>query len=314
MNPSFRNYTHENFLGYCEVIYSRMRIISVSQKKSIKVEIMRIGIYYFSATGVTDQISRQIASELEKQGHTTNLTNILIPETRNKPIDFSIYDFIFFGFPVFAGRAPKIAEDWITTLEGNHQKCSMFFTYGARDLEWAHQCTYYLLRSASFHVVLSAEFICRHSYNATGWTLAEDRPNQTDLDVAANFALESLSRSESDLFFEFDLSKFAYKDQKERKELKGKWANFYPFRIQESCSMCFLCENECPTGAFNATNGVADRDLCIACMHCVTICPDGVIQTGDTSVIFKRFINFLRLTPKNVSKKSSRILTSYSTK
>ena len=128
---------------------------------------MNIGIFYFSATGVTEIISNHIAKILEGEGHSVVRVNIITPESRQSPVEFSEFDAFMFGFPVFGGRPPTIAEEWMKTLDGKNQKSSMFFTYGARDLEWAHQVTYYLLTQAKFQVVLSAEFIGKHSFNVS---------------------------------------------------------------------------------------------------------------------------------------------------
>ena len=116
---------------------------------------MNIGIFYFSATGITEKIANHIAVIVRKEGNKVKQKNIITPESRRNVIDFLEFDACIFGFPVFGGRPPIIAEEWMSTLEGKNLKCSMFFTYGARDLEWAHQVTYYLLRKANFKVVLS---------------------------------------------------------------------------------------------------------------------------------------------------------------
>ncbi len=273
---------------------------------------MNIGIFYFSATGITEKIANHIAAILRKEGNSVKWKNIIKPESRQNSIDFLEFDTCFFGFPVFGGRPPTVAENWMRTLEGKNQKCSMFFTYGARDLEWAHQVTYYLLTRANFQVVLSAEFIGAHSFNVgEGWSLAEGRPNQLDFDVAMQFARESLKRFHGELLFNFDLSRFVYEaiESEEIEETNGPFAIFYPFREQSECSMCYLCENECPAEAFNANSGEPDKSLCIQCMHCVTICPDKVLQIGNVSHIFKEyFIDKWGLTEDVVDKKRSRIV------
>ena len=270
---------------------------------------MNIGIFYFSATGITETIANHIVTILEKKGHSITQKNIIIPKSRQKIIDFSEFDACFFGFPVFGGRPPSVAEDWMRTLEGSNQKCSMFFTYGARDLEWAHQTTYYLLTQANFRVVLSAEFIGAHSYNVgKGWSLAKDRPNQLDFDVATNFALESIKSFKQDLLFHIDLTNFVYKPWK-IKRVYGPYAHFYPYRMRDDCSMCYLCENECPVNAFNAESGKPKKKRCIRCMHCVTICPDKVLQIGDLSQLFQEiFIDKYGLTKDVVEKKRSKIV------
>ncbi|MFX0030857.1 MAG: EFR1 family ferrodoxin [Candidatus Hermodarchaeota archaeon] len=269
---------------------------------------MNIGIFFFSATGITDLISNHIANILEREGNTIKLTNIITPESRQKEVDFSEFDATMFGFPVFGGRPPTVAEEWMSTLDGKDQKCSMFFTYGARDLEWAHQVTYYLLSQANFQVVLSAEFIGKHSFSVgNGWSLAEDRPNKLDLNVATEFAVKSISRFQKDTKFSIDLSDFIY-EPRVIEESFDEWANVYPFRVENDCSMCCLCENECPVKAFDAEYGVTNRKLCIACMHCVTICPEEVIQIGDVTQLVKDFLERTGLTDEVVKNKRSKII------
>jgi ferredoxin/flavodoxin len=269
---------------------------------------MNIAIFYFSATGITGMVSRHIASILESGGNSINLINIITPEKRQVQYNFSEFDACIFGFPVFGGRPPSVAEEWMSTLNGRNQKCSMFFTYGARDLEWAHQVTYYLLTRANFRVVLSAEFIGSHSFNvAEGWSIAKDRPNQLDFEVATDFALQSINRFQKSVDFKIDLTGFSYKPKK-FKESKGIWAELYPSRENRDCTMCYLCEKECPTGAFNANVGETNRKLCITCMHCVTICPDRVITVGDGSRLFTYFTDRLGLTQDVIELKRSKII------
>lgn len=269
---------------------------------------MNIAIFYFSATGITETVSNHIATILEKEGHSITLKNIIIPNSRRSQVDFLEFDACIFGFPVFGGRPPSIAEEWMRTLNGRNQKCSMFFTYGARDLELAHQVTFYLLTQANFKVVLSAEFIGKHSFNvAKGWSLAEGRPNQLDFDVATEFALQTIIQFKRDSKFNIDLSDFTYKSKKVR-ESHGFWKNFYPLRDTDDCSMCYMCEKECPVEAFDALLGEPNRKRCIQCMHCVSICPDKAIHIGDVSQLFEKFKKRFGLTEDVVENKRSKII------
>jgi flavodoxin/NAD-dependent dihydropyrimidine dehydrogenase PreA subunit len=269
---------------------------------------MNIGIFYFSATGITELISNHITSILENEGHSVTQKNIIALDSRKSSIDFSKFDACFFGFPVYGGRAPSVAEEWMRTLDGKDKKCSTFFTYGARDLEWAHQTTYYLLIKANFKVVLSAEFIGKHSFSvAKEFSVAEGRPNQTDYEVVTKFARESISRFQKESEFSIDLSEFNYTPIK-IEESEGLMALAYPSRDKDDCSMCNLCENECPVNAFDLITGRTNRKLCIKCMHCVTICPDRVIHIGDITEIYKYFIEELGLTADVVQKKMSKII------
>ena len=269
---------------------------------------MNFTIFYFSATGVTETISNHIATILEGEGNAVKLTNIITPESRQSQFDFSEFDACMFGFPVFGGRPPTVAEKWMKTLKGRNLKCSMFFTSRGPIPPDANQTTYYLLTQAKFQVVLSAEFIGKHSFNvAKGWSLAEDRPNQLDFDIATEFALQSIKRFQTDIKFNIDLSEYKYKRKRIRKT-KGPFAIFYPSRSKDDCSMCYLCEKECPVKAFDATSGETKRKLCIMCMHCVTICPDKVIHVGEASQFFENFVEQTGLTEDIVKQKRSKII------
>jgi ferredoxin len=269
---------------------------------------MNFAIFYFSATAITETISNHIAAILEEKGNSVKLTNIITPDSRQSQIDFSEYDACFFGFPTFSGRPPHVADDWMKSIDGKNLKCSMFFTYGARDLELAHQVTYYLLTQANFQIVLSAQFIGKHSFSvAKGVSLAEDRPNQLDFDVATEFALQSVKRFQTDAKFNIDLSDFTYETVR-IEETKGVFAIFYPSRGKDDCSMCELCEKECPVKAFDAISGETNRKLCLICMHCVTICPDKVIHVGDGTQFFENFVKQTGLTEDVVEQKRSKII------
>ncbi|MFW9995348.1 MAG: EFR1 family ferrodoxin [Candidatus Odinarchaeota archaeon] len=269
---------------------------------------MKIALIYFSATGVTEEYAKLMAHKLEKRGNKTRIVNILIPENRSKII-FIEFDAFIFGFPVFDARLPTVAEDWLQTINVRQKRCSMFFTYGARALELAHQVGYHLLREAGFEVVLSAEFLGRHSFNvAEGWSLAEDRPNAEDRQTAKEFAEKSFERfMSSKVDWNYELEDFTYQKQ-EHGVVTGLFSIFYPLREEKECSMCKQCEEECPAKAFDATTGVTDKELCILCMHCVYICPDGVIEVGDATELYQKFKKHHKLTDEVVMNKKSKII------
>ena len=51
----------------------------------------------------------------------------------------------------------------------------------------------------------------------------------------------------------------------------------------ESCVNCFLCEENCPTGAIELTGSgvVLDNDKCIRCIECTHHCPVGALKRVD---------------------------------
>ena len=268
---------------------------------------MKLAIIYFSGTGVTEGYAKYIAKELEQKGQIVTLCNITSIKERDEGVDFKVYNAVIFGFPVYAGRLPTVTETWLSALDVEKQ-CSMFFTYGGRDLEWAHQTGYYLLSKANFTVVLSAEFVGKHSFNVSqGWDLASNRPNSHDRSIAKEFSLQSLKRFQiNDVKWDYDLEEFDYQTRV-IKESHGPFAIFNPYKTQD-CRMCYRCERECPTNAFNLSRGKATNGVCIHCMHCVTICPDNVIEVGDATELFQQFKTKLDLSLENVKKKKRRVI------
>ncbi|AMD17171.1 ferredoxin [Methanobrevibacter sp. YE315] len=51
----------------------------------------------------------------------------------------------------------------------------------------------------------------------------------------------------------------------------------------ESCVNCYLCEENCPTGAIELVDGkvVLDDDKCVRCVECTNHCPVGALKRVD---------------------------------
>jgi iron only hydrogenase large subunit-like protein len=59
------------------------------------------------------------------------------------------------------------------------------------------------------------------------------------------------------------------------------------------CQDCYRCVRECPVKAIKVTNNQASimSDLCIACGHCVTVCPSGAKSVRDDLNDVKSLLN-----------------------
>jgi ferredoxin-like protein FixX len=190
----------------------------------------------------------------------------------------------------------------------------MFFTYGARTTGYAHFHTKLLLEEAGFEVVLTAEFLGRHSFNVGGWRILPDRPDKEDFAVAKTFVEYALERFSQDEPIEFNLQKpFGYNHGV--KNLKTMPANdeddwLHPLRVSDDCSMCCDCETECPTQAFDANSGDSDLEKCIECMRCVFICPDQVIEIDPRMEdVYEGFLTYWNLTEEMMNAKKSKVIT-----
>jgi len=273
----------------------------------------RIAIIYFSATNVTRSYTEIMREELINQDCDVQLFDVTAYSGREQQLPMDEFDYFIFGFPVFSDFAPSVINDWLRSLHVNQKRCAMFFTYGGRTTGYAHFHTKLLLEKAGFHVVLTAEFLGRHSFNVGGWRILPDRPDQEDFIVARNYVECALERFYQEDLTEFKLQKpFNYNQA--LKSLLKKPPNdvedwLHPVRVTDECSMCLDCETECPTKAFNANSGDSDPKLCIECMRCVFNCPDQVIKIDPRmEEAYSDFLLYWHLTEEMMAAKKSKII------
>lgn len=274
----------------------------------------KIAIVYFSGTKVTQTYAEVMRDVLIERGCEVRLFNVTSYSARQKSLPINDFDGIIFGFPVFADFAPEVINEWLKTLDGKGKRCALFFTYGARTTGYAHFHTKLLLEEAGFQVMLSAEFLGRHSFNVGGWQILPDRPDEQDFAVARDYVALVLDRFMQESPVVFQLQKpFGYNHaitlrENPQKSSERRWT--HPVRVVDECVMCRDCETECPTQAFNADTGLSEPESCIECMHCVYICPDEVIKINEgMKGVYEKFLGNWHLTEEMMNAKKSKIIT-----
>ena len=244
----------------------------------------KIGVIFFSPTNNTASMAKFISKEL------INLEkNLLVDEIditnhsqRQNRIDIDQYDAIFFGFPVYAWSAPKLAREWLQALDGKHKKCSVFFTYGGVKSGAAHYNIKQVLETQNFEVISTAEFVCKHTLNCGGWRVMENRPNQSDYKIAEEYVKKTYERFIGIQNGELQLENPKISDRVlTRLEKSVNKALKPPSREGESCSLCKVCEDRCPANAMDSNLGEADSDLCIRCYRCFINCPENRLKIED---------------------------------
>ncbi|MEE4195166.1 MAG: EFR1 family ferrodoxin [Anaerolineae bacterium] len=274
----------------------------------------KIAVVYFSGTDVTRLIADRMAETLTNLGCTVKTFDITPHKARLALFPTHAFDGFLFGFPVYADFAPTPVHDWLANLQGQGKRCAQFLTYGARTAGYGHFHTKQLLERAGFEVLFSAEFLGRHTYNVGGWQILPDRPDETDFSVARAFAalaqerftMEDPPKFQLQRPFGYDQSLKALENQK--KPTERRWTQ--PVRVTETCSMCRLCERDCPTQAFNADTGLSDPAECIGCMRCLYHCPDDVLRINEgMKNAYQDFKAHFQLTEELMQAKQSKIIT-----
>ncbi|TFF88203.1 MAG: 4Fe-4S ferredoxin [Promethearchaeota archaeon] len=268
---------------------------------------MKISIIYFSPTGNTALIADKLEETLLDLNISISIEikDITIKEKRKK-INFKEYDLIFFGFPVYGWVAPELIKNWLKTIEGYNKPASIFFTYGGINSGVAINETIQLLSEKNFNVISAAEFVTSHTFNLAGWEILPNRPNDQDFKVVKDYAYKTYLKSSKSPYISL---KFNSRKVPERvlKKIKGNIRGFIetPSRNGLDCSLCYKCEEECPTKAMDAKTGRADPESCLRCLRCIKICPDQVLKISDKSKFQHIILSAEKITMEEIKNRKS---------
>lgn len=247
---------------------------------------MKVMVLYFSATGNTEKIAKVIGNTLMQMRCDVTLSDITPDADRQRKIDLKLYDAVVFGAPIHSWRAPRVVREWMKTLDGQGKKCAMFFTYGGFGVHPTHYSTRKILEKQNFVVVSSAEFLGFHTFNIGGWKAMEGRPDESDFEVAKEYAEITYKRftgEDKGILGELEKTKNTDEQLDSVESFRFNVLTQLPTRQGKECSMCMACEELCPTSAMNAESGEADKSKCIACLSCVANCPENVLKINDMS-------------------------------
>ncbi|MBI9089338.1 MAG: EFR1 family ferrodoxin [Desulfobacterium sp.] len=271
---------------------------------------MKLAIIFFSPTGNTAKMAREIKINFETMGVGVDGYDITARSDREKGIDLGPYQGIVFGFPVHSLRAPKVVREWLRTLEGHGKKASLFFTYGGFTVHPAHHSTRQILTEQNFTVVSSAEFPGAHPFNLGGWRAFTDRPNESDFNRAQTYSQATLNRftgQDPGMLGDLEQSIYSGEQLDGFEALRFKIITQLPTRAGRECRLCMACEDTCPTGAMDAATGRVDSRKCIACLGCVANCPDQALSINDTTPSWAFKLDLGKTTEQDLNRQQGKI-------
>lgn len=231
---------------------------------------------YFSATGTTKKIVTGIADRLaEDWGCKINETvDVTLPDARKEPASFSERDLVIVGFPVYAGRVPNILVKFLNTIRGNGAMAVAVVVYGNRHYDDALIELKDILEADGFQVIACGAFIGEHSFSRI---LGQNRPDEQDLSVAAEFARQISQKLTARTEFEpINVpGNRPYKPYYMPKDKDDKPAPIHKVipKTNSDCIDCKLCAELCPMGSINAEHVSELNGICIKCCACIKNCP-----------------------------------------
>lgn len=242
------------------------------------MEIRSVKSVYFSPTGTTKAVVGAVARGCNDS--TPEVLDITREGTRSQRLQTSEYDLLVVGVPVYLGRIPSLAGDWLHTLQAYDTPAVCVVVYGNRAYEDSLLELKDILTERGYRPIAGAVFIGYHSFSTAETPIAQGRPDTHDLELAEAFGYtvreKLLSVSSSGQIPEVQFPGcHPYRQETCHPYRRGTafW-NVDFIAVSDTCTQCGTCAESCPVGAIDPENSRAiDTERCITCCACIRYCP-----------------------------------------
>ena len=251
------------------------------------MNIKTVSTLFFSPTHTTRTVVKNIAKGMDCEVALS--VNITRQEVRDQAAPKLPGDLVIIGVPVYGGRVPKIAAEYLNTLEGSGIPAVVVAVYGNREFEDALLELKDTAVRTGFIPVAGAAFIGEHSFSHDTHPIAPGRPDSSDRETARNFG-RTIARALAPVEGPGSIGALEVPGNSPYKDLPA--LPVIPFiEVLEDCDECNTCAVICPVQAIDAENGFETDDaLCIRCCACIKVCPRKARQMTDSPLKEKAVI------------------------
>ena len=222
----------------------------------------------FSPTGGTDRVTHLLTGSLGRETSAIDLTDY---KTDFAHIALTKEDLAILSVPSFGGRVPATAIQRLTLIQGNGACAVLVCVYGNRAYEDTLVELQDAAKQAGFHVVAAVAAVAEHSI---AHQFASGRPDDQDARKLSQFAAQIQSKLAAG-----DTSEPVIPGNRPYKKAGG--TGMVPKPTKE-CTNCGLCAAKCPVQAIDPSDPKrTDKDRCISCMRCVSICPQSARKVSS---------------------------------
>lgn len=245
---------------------------------------MEIKIYYFSGTGNSLSIARQLGRKWE------NAQVVSILETVD--CDFvPAGDVMGIVCPIYMYNIPHIVVDFIKKITDSHYVFMVFA--GGGELGGGIRATQKLFKSRGITLSSLFNIPMPSNYTPYGYT-PEDKQKDyfdqvegriEDIVNIVNSKQVFIEKRRTGFFKTHVHPGLLYK-------LGYKYINTMDksFTVDDNCSGCSICQKVCPVGNVTMINNrPVWNNQCQQCYACLQWCPETAIQSGKRTVGIKRY-------------------------
>lgn len=235
------------------------------------MNIQTLKLACFSPTGTSLAILEAIKQGMDIDQY--ELINATRSDQRTQSLQAAPNDLLVLAMPVYSGRLPAIAEQWLQKMSLDNTPTVCVVVYGNREYEDALLELKNIVQQRGGIPVAGATFIGEHSFSTDSTPIAVSRPNTTDLEQACTFGKKI--RAIIDSFDSVPADKnLNVPGNLPYKEIgKGTALDFID--ISNACTQCGHCASVCPVDAITVSDFVTmDLTNCIHCCACIKACPE----------------------------------------
>lgn len=244
--------------------------------------IRNVKLVYFSPTGTTKAVAEAIAEGLAVEMR--EVVDITTPGGRTKLLTCSGDDLLILAAPVYMGRIPALATDWLNTIQADGTPVICVVVYGNRvydnallelkDIATAQGCT----------PVGGGAYIGEHSFASQDKPVALGRPDKDDLVHARRFG-EAVRAKLDSVDAAGDLAELTVPGVYPYEGITELWDVDF-IEVSDECTQCEVCAKLCPVGAISADDS-SDIDVkkCITCCACIKECSQGAREIKEGLVM-----------------------------
>ena len=239
---------------------------------------MKIGIFYFSATGNTAALAKIMKSTLENKSHIVELMKFEEGWFKN----YNDFDFFIFGTPKHYEYIPLFFLNWI---KDNLSKCdkttdAAIFINGAADLNSGFKKMINILKDKNINVKATKTIKMANNYFLPPFDKFDKGQSilscQAGEKVAEQFAMDinngEMKLEKANVILENMCKNVSYIFGKKTNKMLKK------FSTSSKCNKCGICVRKCPENNISIKNGrIVFEDKCIVCARCMNICPMNAI-------------------------------------
>ncbi|MBR0202815.1 MAG: 4Fe-4S binding protein [Synergistaceae bacterium] len=249
----------------------------------------KLHLIYFSPSGSTEKIVKEIASVIE--GLPVETHNLLTSTSRKKKYKFAPDELVIMG-SMTAGKLFTLSDELFACLEADNTPFIGAISYGNGYYGIALNEMLKRAEKSGFKVAALGAFISRHSMDTA---IAEGRPDSHDKEIMHEFgrrAYEKILQGDLTLHeipktnwssWELGNQVIAYRET-HRDEPYALPRDCKAKEISNACIKCGRCVRGCPVDAINIDSKTFDLDKCIGCWGCINRCPQHAIKSTSSQV------------------------------